>query len=155
MEIIEIKTLIDEFIFFIENGAKLLDDKDENLLKLLDHLGLAQSFVTFTFDNTDYPEPPVLDQNKTRKMIENSFPEYGYYNVPEHLTEKLEKTNVFLGDAIDDILDIYCELKHVKWSFENTSVDDGLWLFQFLYQSHWGQHLRSLQLYLYMELYRK
>jgi hypothetical protein len=50
---------------------------------------------------------------------------------------------------IDDILDIARDLTEIIWRYENTSKDDVLWHFEFLFRAHWGRHLRSLQVYLH------
>lgn len=53
------------------------------------------------------------------------------------------------GEGRDDISDIVLDLKEVLWYFENTSKDNALWYFENSYKSHWGRHLRELQLYLH------
>ncbi|MFN7134579.1 MAG: DUF5063 domain-containing protein, partial [Myxococcales bacterium] len=56
---------------------------------------------------------------------------------------------IMVGDAIDDIVDIANDLQQVVWRWETTSEADALWHFRFSFTSHWGAHLRALQLYLH------
>jgi hypothetical protein len=51
---------------------------------------------------------------------------------------------------MNDIVDILLDLKGVLWRFQNTSADDALWELTRSFKSHWGRHLRELQLYLHV-----
>jgi hypothetical protein len=55
-----------------------------------------------------------------------------------------------VGDGIDDIADILLDHKDVLWRLKNTSIDDGLRDLKKSFESHWGSHLRELQLYLHV-----
>ncbi|MGJ8641645.1 MAG: DUF5063 domain-containing protein [Opitutaceae bacterium] len=145
----EIKACLDRLIQFVDSGAKSSEDRDGDLVKLLDALSYAYHFLDFTFDDTDYPEYEREDQVEVRKRIGLMFPEYGYYNVPENLRDEIAESSVIVGDAIDDIHDIYQELKEVQWCWEHTSVEDALWHFENNYRMHWEEHVRNLQVYLH------
>jgi hypothetical protein len=150
----DIKNLIDEFIKFVETGSLESATRNENLAKLLDNLGLSQAYLSITFDENNYPEPPSKNQTEIRKVIAGNFPEYGYYNISITLTDQIGKAEIGLGDAIDDILDIYIDLCKVQWRWENTSIDDALWHYDNSYKAHWGEPLRNLQRYVYHLQYR-
>jgi hypothetical protein len=81
-------------------------------------------------------------------LIESRFPNYGYYNVAEDVTQKIGESKATVGDSIDDIADIAGDLYETKWRWENNSPEDGLWFFSNNFQSHWSKHLRELQIYL-------
>jgi hypothetical protein len=53
-----------------------------------------------------------------------------------------------VGDAIDDLADIAADLEEVVWA------DDAHWHYKFLFEVHWGMHLRELALYLHANALR-
>lgn len=139
---------------FIDIGAAVSENKKKELAKHLDQLSYASHFLTYTFDEKEYPEFEGEDVAITRQRIEKAFPEFGLYNVPEHIDEKFGESGTMVGDSIDDILDIYQDLKEVLWCWENTSVDNAIWTFENSFCTHWEQHLRELQIYV-CEITRK
>lgn len=144
----EVKDTIKKFLDLILNH----DSEKEDLGKLitaLDELVFSVNHVEFEFDEAEYPEPPEEDYDVIRNVVEKRYPSLGFYNMPLEISEKVGETEVSIGDAIDDIADIVGDLKEVLWRFENTSVADALWHYEFSFRSHWGRHLRELQLYLH------
>lgn len=144
-----IKILIEKFIKFVDESSKQSPDREKSLLALLDSLGASMASISYEFDDRDYPDPPEKNKKKLRERISSNFSEYGYYNCAEDISVKISETNIVVGDAIDDILDIYIEISKVSWRLDNTSIDDALWHYDNMYWSHWGYHLRNLQLYVF------
>ena len=144
----EIKDSI-EFFLKVVAGSGTDDEREANLLLALDRLALSYHFANFKFDEKDYPEPPHRTYQAMREVVSATFPNLGYYNVAADISEKIVESLTNVGDAIDDICDIAGELENVLWCWDNTTVDNALWHFRFGYESHWGKHLRDLQLYLY------
>ena len=130
----------------IEDGAISAEERMQRLRRSLDRLALLQHDVNYTFDERDYPDTPLKDYNAIRQLVSSRFPDLGYYNVPNSVTQDIAQTGIDVGDAIDDIADIAIELNEVLWRFDHTSIDDALWYFEFSYVSHWEHHLRELQL---------
>jgi lipopolysaccharide biosynthesis regulator YciM len=153
MDNVDIKKLIDNFIEFVDAGSKQPIDRERNLMLLLDSLGLSQAYINFDFDENDYPDPPSEEEKSIRERICRNFQDYGYYNCAEEIEEKISETYIIVGDAIDDLVDIYKELSGVRWRWENTSIADALWHYDHMYRSHWGSHLRNLQLYVFNKQY--
>lgn len=98
--------------------------------------------------DSDHPEPPEKDYNRTRSLVSAAFPDFGYYNLPESVLDDIGDSKVMVGDAIDDIADIVDELTEVLWRFAHTSTADAIWHLRFGYGSHWGRHMRDLQFYI-------
>jgi len=138
-----------DFVSFIESGAASSVDSIPRLVMLVDHLAFAYHFTDYPFDDVDYGEPPEKRYQQLRKHVEGSFPDLGFYNLPLKIDSDIPDSEVVLGDAIDDIVDIANDLKEFVWRWENTSQLDALWHFRFGFTAHWGTHLRSLQLYLH------
>ena len=82
-------------------------------------------------------------------MIRARFPDLGLYGTVFGIDVPGE---AFIGDAIDDILDITNDLKQVLWRFDCFGDDDANWHFRMLFEIHWGQHLRALAYYLHWKL---
>ncbi|MBO2638288.1 DUF5063 domain-containing protein [Shewanella algae] len=143
-----IEASIKEFVDFV-----LVESGEEGdlglLLGHLDKLPIIVSSAKFTFDEKEYGDAPNNDYKTIRSKVESRFPKIGYYNTVLEISENLESTKIAVGDAVDDLADILGDLVDVLWYFENTSEDDALWHLEQSYISHWGLHLRNLQLYLH------
>ncbi len=144
----EIRNAI-EFYFEVIERLDENETREASLRFALDRLSLAYHFADYTADDSDYAESQKRDYQAIREVVSNNFPQLGYYNVAGEISEKIAEAEVHVGDAIDDICDIAGDLEEVLWCWDNTSIDNALWNFKFGYDSHWGKHLRDLQLYLY------
>lgn len=128
------------------------DSKLEDLNKLifaLDRLAILSHKIEYKFDETDYPDKSNFDYSAIRKKVDKRFPVLGLYNITIDVSEKIGESVIATSDAIDDLTDITLDLLNVRWRFENTSNNDALWHFELSFRSHWGRHLRDLQLYLH------
>ncbi len=144
----EIRTTIRDFLNLLESTELSVEQTEDKLPTFLDRLALAQSYVSFTFDETDYPASPNQSYDDLRALVSKRFPNYGYYNVAEPITTNIGEAGTIVGDAIDDLADIAKDLYDVEWCWANTSEADALFHFQNDFMYHWRRHLRSLQLYL-------
>ena len=147
----EIYQTISDFLSLFEIESESIELNQENLRLALDRLALASNFVDYEFDETDYPDAPSKDYDELRAMVSKLFPNYGFYNVVTDMSVNVGLPSEAIGDAIDDIVDIAKDLYEVEWLWENTTEDNALWQFSFGYNSHWGEHLRWLQLYILAE----
>ena len=144
----EIRTAIRDFLGLLENGVLSVEQAEGKLPALLDHLAFAQSFVSFTFDDTDYPDAPDQNYDELQATVAKRFPNYGYYNLAEKITTDIGDSRTLVGDAIDDLADIAQDLYEVEWYWSNTSEANALFYFENDFRLHWRRHLRRLQLYL-------
>ncbi|NOK01577.1 MULTISPECIES: DUF5063 domain-containing protein [Myxococcus] len=128
---------------------KRFEDREGSLRAALDWLALAYHFADAPFDPTKYPDAPSADDSALRACIASLFPALGFYNEALHLADKVGESELCMGDAIDDLTDIAMDMHSVLFRWENTSEEDALWHFRFGFETHWGLHLRSLQLYLH------
>ncbi|MBI2519295.1 MAG: DUF5063 domain-containing protein [Bdellovibrio sp.] len=153
-DVSKITQIINEFIEFIEQEWRDKINRNKKLLMLLDSLALAQADIKYKFDEMDYPDPPKNHFSEVMKLVRQKFNDFGNYNWPAEIEENLSKTDIIVGDAIDDILDIYREMKEIQWRLKNTSANDALWCFENHYNIHWGTHLRNLQRYVHYKEFR-
>lgn len=144
----DIRACVREYLELIENDSRSPQECKDLLPMLLDKLAYAQHFGNVIFDDREYPDPPRTDYGAVRQIISRRFPDYGFYNLPESVLEKIGQSEMVIGDAIDDITDIASDLMDVEWRWNNTSEMDALWNFHNSYLIHWNRHLRELQLYL-------
>ena len=149
----EIHKAIIDFLDLIEKGKGSVEANEQSLVLALDQLALAYHFSEQEFDEREYPEPPNKDYQQIRAIVTQRFPNYGYYNLPKEITNKISETGIMVGDAIDDITHIAQDIQEIRWRWDNTSNLDALWHFRLGYYSHWGNHLRELQFYLYARDY--
>ncbi len=149
----ELKIVIDELIALIETGTHSIKHNESRLNGLLDELAVGIRVKSTTFGNIEYPDPPERNQKELRDLVCSRFPDYGYYNIPESILWKIGESEVIVGDAIDDIVDITNDLSKIAWRWEHNDPDDAIWHFYRDFVSHWGLHLRSLQLYVHLSRY--
>src|SRR3546814_5031491 len=91
----------------------------ERLSERLDRLLIAYHESTDVVPAADKLPPSDSYQND-RQLMERCFPELGLYGWSE--LEVQRGGEVMVGDAIDDLADIYAELRGVAWrSEEHTS----------------------------------
>lgn len=122
----------------------------ERLAEVLDRLAVAFHETKDVAPATNAP-PPSLSYAEARERVRRSFPDFGVYAVAA--PEDLPPAEVMVGDAIDDLADIYNDLSGVAWLLQNGSEADAIWQFRFDFQSHWGRHLLNLRSYLHWRLY--
>lgn len=146
-----IKSAVSDYLDLLRVGKPTQAQNESELARLLDKLASEVHGVEFAFDEQDHPESPDWPYKERRKLAVKRFPGYGFYNVASPISISVGEGEVGVGDAIDDIADIAGDLAQVEWRCENTSPEDALWHFEFLYRAHWGQHLRELQLYLHAD----
>jgi len=144
-----IELLVRDYLALIREGLPTRARNESELSRLLDDLAARQHDVTVAFDDGDDPDPPDWPYAERRALAQERFPGYGYYNLVSPVAEKVGEAEVVVGDAIDDIADIAGDLAVVEWCWSHTTRADALWNFEFSYRTHWGQHLRALQLYLH------
>jgi hypothetical protein len=146
----QVLQLIEDFIEFFVAATDVGEQGRHSFTFLLDSISLASHFSELDFDKKHYSNPPKSDSKYLRSIVEKKFPFYGYYNIPENVTGNVANTGILVGDAIDDIVDILSEFQGVYWRWKNNSVEDALWHFKQGFYHHWGEHLRFLQLYVFL-----
>lgn len=129
------------------------EEREAALRVALDQLALASHYAHAPFDEQAYPAPPAEDYNALRERIGPQFPELGFYNVAGDIDENVGTSEVHIADALDDIVDIARDLQAVAHRWATTSEANALWHFRFSFRTHWGEHLRSLQLYLHQRVH--
>lgn len=125
----------------------LLDSEPtaQRLARALDQL--ACSYHETPITDPDEADHEPLKSDIDGQIIGARFSQLGYYSDVDPLDDVEQPMQV--GDAIDDLLDIATDLKEVLWRFENVSEADAHWHFRFLFEIHWGPHLRDLSRYLH------
>lgn len=116
---------------------------------MLDRLAVVYDSVKrATLPEEDSPEPPRIDYDIVRTRFAAAFPDLGPYDAVTELSKADGRPEVTAGDALDDLADIAVDLQEVL-DRAKFSIDDAVWLFRFGFETHWGTHLRWLQLYLH------
>lgn len=141
-----IRELIQDFLDLLEHTSTASPtDCERALATNLDHLASAvQEAPPGSVTSDD--DAPDTSAEEARALVRARFPEFGQYHAAK-LIDDVDRGPV-VADAVDDLADIYTELKDVAWSWDHLSEQDGLWALHEGYTSHWGWHLRGLQAYL-------
>ncbi len=135
------------FLALLQNGPS-----SRELLRALDELAIAYHRSPEGDPSDDDAKAPREDYQERYARLGSLFPDYGHYAVSDP-TQPLDESGM-VGDAIDDLADISADLEQVIWRFENIGPDDAHWHFRFLFEIHWGMHLRQLSLYLHANALR-
>jgi hypothetical protein len=145
-----VRRAIEAVVDLVESTSLTPEERLSLLPCALDWLAAVAHGVSGALDPTSYPDGPSKDYQATFAMVGRHFPTLGYYNVAQSITGSIAEGSICVGDAIDDIADIVGDLQDVLWRWNNTSEGDALWEFRRSFTSHWGRHLRELQLYLHV-----
>lgn len=133
------------YIDLIEGGSGTPDELEARLVRVLDRLAAA-IHTTPPGEVISDIDAPRIDYKEARALVIHRFPNFGYYH-PARLLEHEGGTGTLVGDAIDDLADIYTDLKAAAWTWDEVSAEDGRWELHFGFEGHWGWHLRDVQSY--------
>lgn len=138
-----------EYLDLLANDRVNAEADVRALTLVLDKLAFAYHFADGVASGTPYPDELRAKTAKWRQLAAHRFPQFGSYNLARPVTEQRAEAEVVVGDAIDDLADIAADLYEVAWRWKNSGADDALWHFRHIYDFHWGEHLRALQMYLH------
>lgn len=141
------KTVTD-FLAFLHDEEVNYDNHLIKLNVFLDEISLTYHSIP-SVSVEKFIDTQKLEYEDIRRLVIKHFPELGLYNLPQEITQHIGQTNLVIGDAVDDVTDILCDLSEISWCFENADENDALWHFRSGYEHHWGKHLKQLQLYLH------
>lgn len=146
-----VRAAIEGFIACIETEFATPEARIAATARALDRLSLAYHEGGDIAEAAGEGEPPERDYKATRERVAALFPGLGYYaSAPAGETLDAEVT---VGDAIDDLADIFSEALDVAWCFANTSEADAVRLFRFGFKHHWGRHLADVRGAIHYELF--
>ncbi|MFN7686232.1 MAG: DUF5063 domain-containing protein [Sphingobacteriales bacterium] len=108
----------------------------------------AQSLelVEVTFDSDFSPLLTKDNIREVRMQLSNIIDSRYYWHVFDP-SEQVD-INPVCGDIVDDLEDIYWDLKNAIMLYDKGSeeeVESALWDFKFLFDNHWGDHCMNAQ----------
>lgn len=143
----EIRQLVQQFLAMIDDGPS---PSDLALVAHLDRLACAVRSIPIGAceSGRESSGPPYLEAyNEARSIVSKRFPTLGLYNVPVALTCDLDSADCEVGDAVDDLSDLYLALRDVSCAFSAVSERQALQRLKWSFALHWERHLRNLQFY--------
>lgn len=147
----QIAYAVKSFLACIEDDAASDEARLAAAARALDLVSLAYYDSLAPTHAANEGEPPQRDYKVMREKVAARFPSLGYYGAaPPGSTIEAEIT---VGDAIDDLTDIYSELQDVAWCLETTSPLDAIRLFRFGFTHHWGRHVCDVRGAIHFELF--
>ena len=123
-------------------------DSEMNLEKNLVKIYALYFDITYTFDNSDFPDFDKSQLPDIRQNVRDNFKNFGFYKIILNIHDINNLNDNGVGDAIDDLCDIIIDLLEVKWRVENNCLADGLWFFEFIFNAHTQQHILNLLNYM-------
>lgn len=144
-EVIEVATAL---LALPDAPCPLVERKDA-LRAVLDRVAVVyESVKRVPLRGEERPEPPRIDYAVVQRRFATAFPDLGLYDAVTELSKADGDPEVTAGDALDDLADIAVDLQEVL-DRAKVSVHNAVWEFRFGFETHWGTHLRWLQLYLH------
>jgi len=141
------------YVLSDESGADPGDVQMMRLTRLLDKLAAATEFTSDEpADTTD--EDDSTEAQSFYRRIGANFPGLGWYSTVLDINPEPSEDKIAVADAIDDLADIAMDLTAVVRVSESSGLDAARQEFNFRFRTHWGFHLRELQLYLYCRMTR-
>jgi hypothetical protein len=122
-------------------------DKEKSLAKSLVKIYNLYFEIEYEFDETDYPDFDNEKYQNIRQNVESNFKDFGFYKMVLEINDMVND-EIGIGDAVDDLSDIIKDLLEVKWRIDNNSLNDGLWFFNFIFNSHTEKHIIDLLNYI-------
>lgn len=146
----ELVNLVDQVLYLVEVGSGSPAADESELGHLLDRLALALRHTVDPGEPASIPEIPPRELGVLRKVAASRFPGFGPYNRPHTLTREIGSTAVEVASAPDDVAAIADHLHVVAWLWRSRDWETGLWYLHASHRAHWGEAMRSLQLYLHV-----
>ena len=152
----ELKIIEEACLAFLQVATKA--EGKNRLESLLIRLSKLQE-VTLSIDPFEAPlsslKHPEEQENldNLRSKLSEAYPNLGLYHCLS-CTDLGREPEIYIGDAIDDLLDIYREvtLAMSTWKKEPlTAVSD----LKISYWNHWGRHLNNLQKIIFESLHNE
>lgn len=150
----DLRVAVSHFLDLVVNGRGEEEENLDALVVALDMLAWMQHVIdgpdAGTNSNGEEPlaDGPDREFRKMRAIVEQQFPNFGYYSTPANPADQNGEAEMIQGDAAADLANIACELYEVAWRFQNTDEEDALRAFSGGYQQRWRTHLRALQWYI-------
>jgi hypothetical protein len=90
----------------------------------------------------DYDRDFVVEMKPIIAFVAQRVP-FSYYSAVLNALEIYESPEIGIGDLIDDICDIYLDLKRATLGFDEATIasqEHAIWEFKFNYDFHWSTH---------------
>jgi hypothetical protein len=157
--------MIHKFTKTCEQFFKMCEEpieNSENKLQSLYHLLAKLNYTYLKIDNSKHYNKNAqneiqkrqrITKNEARPIICKNFPELGFYWSILNTNEMDNTPQYGTGDAIDDILDIYQEIKKGYEYYQDGNLKEAIESWEKNYKYHWGKHLVDLQKVLYDIIY--
>lgn len=121
------------------------------LIRALDTLSFAMHFIDADVPSIAAPDPgaPQVDYDATYEKIRQRYSRLGFYWLALHSNIKGGgEGELAVGDAIDDLADIFCELSQLQGFRDHADRENALADLRVRHESHLWMHLYSLRQYL-------
>jgi hypothetical protein len=144
----ELIPIINEITTYGLHPNSTIADRDKLLEKNLIKIYSLYFDIQYEYDETKYADFDKTQFPNIRQNIQSNFKEFGFYKTVLDINDIDTKTDIGLGDAIDDLSDITLDLLEIKWRVINNSLNDGLWFFEIIFPFHTQQHILDLVNYM-------
>jgi hypothetical protein len=129
---------VHEFLHLFENEPLPEDRRLRKLASALDRLSCAYHDVRALGGPEGYQVSDKPDYVDARALAAKYFPDFGLYPTIPPLSDI--NTAPEMGDAVDDLADIWKEMVEVKLLWDAGSASAAENQFKLGYEFHWGQH---------------
>ena len=149
-----IKTVIKDFVDFIEKGSSSIEENEQKLKHFCDKL--VQSIPNINLNGIKtYTNPNIVLSQKIsriKQLVHERFPHFGHYSFTGYGNngkDSVEEHDLVTGNAIDDITTITNVFYEILGRFENIDTHEALFYLEDNFKYCWGGNLKNLQMYLH------
>ncbi len=141
-EVQQFKILVSEFCAWAEPPIKAEGDELYQALRYASALHYFALTMPYAECESTY-NPPTIDKIQCRHIYERfgSLPVNYYFEVFEPVTNQADEP--VTGDAADDFLDMYVDLKGGLLLYEQGQIQNAVFHWKFTFGVHWGRHATS------------
>ncbi len=149
----KVKTIIKEFVDFIEEGCSTIEENELKLKQFCDELFDSIPNLNLSTIKVYNSSNIALSQKmeKIKHLVRERFPRFGHYSLTGYDNQgngSRMKKELVTGNVIDDITTITNVFYEILWRFENTDNNDALFYLEDNFKNCWGGNFKNLQMYL-------
>ncbi len=140
--------IIDDIIIFGELYQDIPDKETILEEKLIRLYSAYFDLNNLSHENSDN-ETEGFDYYNIRMIVDENFPDFGYYNSVLNIKAPEEDILAGMGDSVDDLTDIIIDLIEIKTRYINFGIEDAVGRFLISFETHIKQHLINLLNYIH------
>ena len=132
----------DHFEARVTGGVRLDLEELYSLLVGLQYAALSLPDVEPERDEAELEAQGA--QMERRNQVLPAVPDLGFYHHVLNPNDVQSDPEIALGDAIDDLAEIICEIRNGRALLQHGSLQEAAWTWRWTFRNHWRAHAVGL-----------